>query len=781
MPSTMSRFTPCWGSLSANRRLQAFETIQHGSRRSQGALRTLFRNMRATEGDGTRRDTVTSSRGADARPAVEFESVLVAEVDRCIRRRRAAIGRADSVPQSIKHRVTEADSRALRLVGLALSGGGIRSAAYNLGLLQALGKYSVLREVDYLSTVSGGGYIGCCLTALLSSPGAGVDRASFPLRFDGANERDEIKRLRAHASYLAPRHGLLSSGTWRMVSAYLLGLLVNLTMVCLVVGVAATLLINAMATYVRVMRSGAAAPLVRALHIPLDSRGTGSEFDLLLIPVLVLAALWLMIGVYYMIRALGRWTIDERRRLVGLGGKILLATACGTVVALASRLFHMMATPSGGVQLPRVVLPGYLVGLGATALPLLRSRAILERAKSALAPFLLTIAAGLFMLLFLLGITFVAWQYKDQPLVLVGSIAAALVMGLFIDINRVSMFYFYRDRLSEAFIFRRESADGELVLDDGLLLARAGQAMDPTLESAKGSSARPYPLINATVNLPGSQAPELRGRAADFFLLSPLYCGSRVTGYVPTEMFERSRIGLATAMAISGAAANPQLGFKTNRALAFVMAVFDARLGVWCQNPKFVTAAGIGAARPRFWPFYLLLELWSAATEQHAHVNLSDGGHTDNLGVYELLRRRCSTIIVSDASADPGYGFEDLANVLRKARIDLGIQITLETRDLVPGASGAASSQHVVVGDIIYPGVSGPPDTGKLILTKPAVLASDPQDLREYQRAHPTFPHQATINQFFEEDQFESYRELGYQAGKELAKKASPSLGIPTC
>ena len=116
------------------------------------------------------------------------------------------------------------------LVGLALSGGGIRSATFNLGLLQALARQNILRYCDYLSTVSGGGYIGSCLSSLLDDSNNSVDRDKFPFRFGGQkipDERKEIKWLREHSNYLAIDTSFFGWDIWRMIGMYLSGLVLT--------------------------------------------------------------------------------------------------------------------------------------------------------------------------------------------------------------------------------------------------------------------------------------------------------------------------------------------------------------------------------------------------------------------------------------------------------------------------------------------------------------------------------------------------------------------------
>jgi hypothetical protein len=162
------------------------------------------------------------------------------------------------------------------------------------------------------------------------------------------------------------------------------------------------------------------------------------------------------------------------------------------------------------------------------------------------------------------------------------------------------------------------------------------------------------------------------------------------------------------------------------------------------------------------------LELLGRADEARAFVNLSDGGHIENLGVIELLRRRCRLGVASDASADPLGTFGDLGNLIRKARIDLGVRIEFGEGGLEALRRGYV---HAVAGRILYPRDDGgdPMLEGTLVYVKSALTPSDPEDLHEYLRSHLSFPHETTADQFFDEAQFESYRELGYQSGKAAA------------
>jgi hypothetical protein len=205
------------------------------------------------------------------------------------------------------------------------------------------------------------------------------------------------------------------------------------------------------------------------------------------------------------------------------------------------------------------------------------------------------------------------------------------------------------------------------------------------------------------------------------------------------------------------------------------MTVLNARLGVWAENPNYEPETWWQQHLPPlrvFWPWYVANEMLSSTTEDGQLINVSDGGHIENLGVYELLRRRCRVIIASDAGADPNTTFGDLGNVVRKARIDLSAYVHLDPPQLaplVPRGKEHLVEAHMTVGRITYREADGSESHGMIYYVKPGLTADDPVDLREYRTQHKQFPHEPTTDQFFDEAQFESYRELGYQTGKDVA------------
>lgn len=339
-----------------------------------------------------------------------------------------------------------------------------------------------------------------------------------------------------------------------------------------------------------------------------------------------------------------------------------------------------------------------------------------------------------------------------------------IVAGL-LKPNALTLLGLYRDRLRRAFLF-----DPTAPSDSG------DNPLSRMHVSDISSKYAPFYLINVALNIRGSSYANQRGRNADFFSFSPNFV---VTGYVPMKEFEKAQPGfdLATAVAVSGAAVSSSMGANTIRLLAPALALLNIRLGYWVRNPK-------NLQRPKQFirnVFRSVLRstssLWSEITGQlytdiSDEVYLTDGGHIENLGVYELLRRRCGFIICVDAEADPEMRFSSFMTLQRYASIDLGIQIILPWEKLQkttvqwmgydPLASGSSmspsSDPHAAIGTIRYPGGK----KGLLLYIKSSLTGDEPDYVRDYARRYPSFPHEHTGKQFFNEEQFEVYRALGF-------------------
>lgn len=339
-----------------------------------------------------------------------------------------------------------------------------------------------------------------------------------------------------------------------------------------------------------------------------------------------------------------------------------------------------------------------------------------------------------------------------------------LVTHLFYDINATSFHGFYRDRLSRAFLFSLWGRRGVTATDDVKMSAL----------SPRG----PYHLINTTLNMATSSDAVLRGRRAAYFIISRRYVGGPVTGYRVTPEMERLHpdLDLATAVAISGAAAAPNMGRATQGGLTFALTLLNVRLGVWLPHPRLMAAAfyrdwALGRALAalarrmlRATPRYLLREMLGQLGDRTRFINLSDGGHLENLGLYELLRRRCRLIIVSDAEADPQMIFQGLADAVRLARIDLGVKIDLNIDAIRPDPVTGLSAAHGAFGRIRYSGG----EEGWLIYLKSSLTGDENVYIEKYKAVDATFPHQTTADQFFDEEQFEAYRALGVHVARSV-------------
>ncbi len=290
---------------------------------------------------------------------------------------------------------------------------------------------------------------------------------------------------------------------------------------------------------------------------------------------------------------------------------------------------------------------------------------------------------------------------------------------------------------------------------------------------------RPFPIINTALNITSSRNLAWQERKAASFTFTPMHCGYEIQEpdgktlpcFRPTADYVRDDdgwISLGVPITISGAAASPNAGYHTSAATAFLMTVFNVRLGWWLQNPRYEDRwrrAGPKLALPLF-----IQELFGMTTDQSDYVYLSDGGHFENLGIYELVRRRCRYIIASDAGCDPKCSFEDLGNAVRKVQIDLGIDIDIDPRAIRPDPSTGRSRFHCAVGRIHYERVDKGAPPGFLLYVKCSLASDAPADILQYAADHPDFPHETTADQWYSESQFESYRKLGdHVAGSVLA------------
>jgi hypothetical protein len=369
-----------------------------------------------------------------------------------------------------------------------------------------------------------------------------------------------------------------------------------------------------------------------------------------------------------------------------------------------------------------------------------------------------------------------------------GLAAAALLLSWRVDVNQFSMHLFYRNRLVRAYLGasnrrrRPQPFTGFDPADDLPLTALRPSYTPPagSLGAAEGWGPYdgPYPLHNATLNLVKGEDLAYQQRKGAAFVLTPLATGYEVYqshgrpegerdrrhldphGFRPTAGYREAAEGLTlgTAMGISGAAVSPNMGAQTTPAMAFLLTVFNVRLGWWLGNPRHRRTWW--RTGPRVGLVTLLSELFGSTDEHSPYVYLSDGGHFDNSSVYELVRRRCRFILATDAGADPELHFADLANVVRKCCTDFGIDIEIQTARILR-VGGGSSELHCAIGTVHYERVDPGAAPGLLLYLKASLTGDEPADVTGYHARFPVFPHQPTSDQFFDESQFESYRKLG--------------------
>jgi hypothetical protein len=665
-----------------------------------------------------------SVRGKDPHYTEDFAEVARAEAE-WIHERRAAAG---DVPVDAP------------MVGLALSGGGIRSAAFNMGVLQTLARTGLLARVDYLSTVSGGGYIGSCLTWLSAHAATKSTRklGALPLA-DGTGT--VLDWLRAHGRYLITGKGL--SG-WTLAASILSGTLLNLFVLLPVFLLAIGLASGDWFEF-------AWPP---QLHLP----GAGAVnahdgFMVLTIIGMALFATYLLATLAFALstvlpplRQLSAGQYIRQRLGVLLGGAVACVGA-GLLPVLAGieeTALHLFKADAAD-DITRHVT--WILPLITGALSVRQANKQGKHASTFAMLGLVLVLAGLFTALYHLAHHTRLLESPGFMLWLALSVALALLC----DINAISMHSYYRSRLAEAFMPEIAAGSGEPRRHP--LLFR--------LTDVKATSGSPFQIINTTLNTTSSGDARLRARNGENLVLTPLYCGSASTGYRRTADYLRGELTLSTALAVSGAAVDPDTYATKSRPVSFLMTLLNVRLGVWVRNPR---------QEPRPWRFpawyqLMLREMLGVGlSEKDSRIHLADGGHFENLGLYELLRRRCRYIVVGDAGADPDCTLADLGQAVQRARADLGAEIDICADPLFHGngenGGGPQMRQRAhLVGTVTYADGS----QGEILYLKAMLREHLGADIYGYWRTNPEFPNQPTSNQFYGELQFDSYRELGRQ------------------
>jgi len=712
--------------------------------------------------------------------------------------------------------------------GLALSGGGIRSATFNLGLLQALGQLGVLRHVHYLSTVSGGGYIGGFWTTWLHRQGNRAGGGRFPLGNDQrGGERAEIRHLREFSRFLLPRIGLFETELWSIVMTILGGVLPSLLaatallvlmwwawaglLACLLnsswkfslvfsllatyfvfseirwfrlrnsehnrnemVGYCLTALIGSLALasawssrqeWLATLAGGGFAALKNTGVALLPAEFTGAATVALLLMRSMIARFFFTPGDVSILVGIER----SITRLLGLSAALI---ALGVLWCLASVILQnnayslrvtegMTASTTLFLWLRKWLAETPKETYGGNLL-----RDILNLCKQATPRTLAIIAWILFFILVGTGVQWAIqntaraalWKFLAMPT------ASLIILGLIawlFDPARVGLHEFYRSRISRCYM---GASNAEVKNVVGGEAARAAQNRyicerpgdDLTLGDLAKKQKQPIQLICTAANaISGDSVGTLyRGARSAVLSIHGITLGDQTAAL--------NDLRLSAALTASAAAFNSQMGrisMSLGPAVTFLMSALNLRLGLWVPHP-----ANPRRRRYRMPGLRFFAELLGKTRTDGKDLHLSDGNHFENLGLYELIRRHCRHIIVSDCGADPALVFDDLANVLRRVREDFGVEIELDISKLRSGADGFGR-QHAVTGTIHYNGPGGM-DKGTILYFKPVLTGDEPPDVLQYKVRNKTFPHETTGDQFYDEAQWESYRRLGEHAGR---------------
>jgi hypothetical protein len=774
-------FTSDWHGVKVAGRLSSSDT-RHLFRRElaqlQGKLRLFMRLLGyLAEGDDFRPGTESGIESAIIYPTYD----LGTSIEFGVSGSEIPLGNASSIDVAERQEVAARratyglDGAPVDAVGLAISGGGIRSATFSLGVVQYLARKGIVKQVDFISTVSGGGYLGSFMSSFLNDPGntrVGLDPQQHELPFGkpGDVESKAVRHLRNHSKYMA-EGGLKTVAV--ALGQMLYGITVNLLL---------TLPFILLAVVVAKYTLGTAA------FLSADYPPAGMESVTLLVAGLLLASIILL----PFIQSFGRNAGPQRLQLSAFSSWYERWWCIGLFVVLLVLLLWN-ALPQGyqlyawlvhewelGVS-SSAVSQEWLLAVAAAALPFLAGFLQFLAKKATLVKkfvmMLLVISGPLFFLVafFVLTDYFViressldifGWELNRTDALGILFAVVTLYGGILLNINYSSPHRYYRRQLSRTYLRRSKDASEETEHLDTQLLSSLSQP------DGNGQTKAPYHFINCALNIPACNNPNLRGRNSDFFVFSKHYSGSPIVGYSKTTEWEAldGHLDLGTAMSISAAAAAPQMGTTSKAGISYLLAILNIRLNYWVAVPR-KPGAPDKLREPRWllrWltpgSGYFFKELTGLLmNEKSNYLNLSDGGHVENLALYELLRRRCKFIIAIDGEADPERSFGGLLTLVRLVNIDLGVTIEPDLEELRKDESGNSRS-HFLLCKIDY----GQGRQGFLLYIKSSMTGNETEFLQKYRTEHPTFPHESTADQLFDEAQFEAYRALGEHVGADL-------------
>ena len=675
-------------------------------------------------------------------------------------------------------------------LGISLSGGGIRSAIFNLGVLQVLQEHRVLGRAKYLSAVSGGSYIAGALyiTAAESQPGEFREQGPW-----AANSPEEL-HLRQNMHYLAP--GLIGR-VWLLLN-FTYGAILNYLPFLMTCGLAGRV----------------SGWILRWIYIDI-APNPKSPFGVAH-PNVPFARHVIEAGILVGLFLVGYRRFTDREGALGKSrsAKVSSLAASITIFVTAGLAISATAFPLAIVYYRRTVgqifgwfklgspppqIDRFLVAnLAVATFVLFSALLILLTRNGRLSP--VASAASLLGSAGLIGLPFVAAAESasekglNEVRDLVETIlifAALLFFAVYVHSARYSMHLYYRERLSTVFAVRRlNGRAAEISYSTPLFLTKL-----LTKVRAREDLDLPEPIFCASVGLAKRLAPQ--GRFSAPFSFDADEAGGKAVGFTKTEKLEsfqgKVQLTLPAMLAISGAAVSPMMGRFTDRRLQFLMALCNFRLGVWLPSTGEAQKSSISdpsdtgeqthlswfqkrwanAVRGWYEPgaLYVLREGLGAAKPSNRFLHVSDGGHIENLGILELFSRRCRRVICFDASSSPESLFADLGRAIALARSELGIDIVFPPGALEQLATTPLASACVAKADVLYPDGQ----IGEFFYAKCVVDKSAPVDVTEYRVRNTKFPRISTADQFYDDERFEAYRGLG----RHVAQAALSAVDLP--
>jgi Patatin-like phospholipase len=656
-----------------------------------------------------------------------------------------------------------------RRVGIACSGGGIRSAAYNLGALQALHEADIFRHADYVSAVSGGAYIAAAHAIVHKDAGR---PGGFGQKFDFAPGSPEERYLRSHTMYLADSMRAKA----RFAARLFLGAALNVAFFYLLL-FAVSRPLAWFLTYQRVhpeLRD-------RVVSIP------GYVWFVALWP----AALGLLLGWFAILKRFKNDATYLRVVHTAVALVVLSAAMFGTVIALPWLIVYVPKAATAFLRwLPQVHVSTQgdtrnylwlLQLLGAGAVFAAVRRLIRKNASKlalVVAGFVVPVSIALTLTL-LVGdaaargfhgrMTIFGVYVGQQWIWWIGVTVLLVVFYGFSDQTTWSMHPFYKRRLASAYALVRESPTRAHEVGYSKLLPLSQYA----------GQGKPELIICGAANISDVGATPT-GRKAVSFTFTATEVGGPEVGWIETERMEkrlgrrrREDITIESAVAISGAAVSPAMGKMTRPGVTALLALLNARLGVWLPSPRWLSAMDDAESNQIKWvqrprAQYLFKEMFGRHRQDDLFVYVTDGGHWENLGLVELLRRGCTEIYCFDAAGDKIDSFFTLGEAVALARTELGVEFDIDPEAMeplpkVPEKKGGDPREHRskadhTIGRFTYPNRV----EGRLLYCKAAITEDAPWDVKAYGERAPAFPAHGTIDQFYSDQRFEAYRALGF-------------------